>query len=50
MESVYEEFFLLQYHGLCSFLESYNLPIGLRRWYLDKLKYQYEMEAEAMNK
>ena len=50
IESVYEEFFLLQYHGLCSFLEAYNLPIGLRRWYLGKLKHQYELEAEAGNK
>ena len=50
METVYEQFFVLQYHGLCSFLESYNLPIGLRIWYLEKLKHQYELEAEAMNK
>jgi len=50
MEAVYEQFFVLQYHGICSFLEAYNLPIGLRKWFLDKLKHQFELEAEAMNK
>ena len=50
MESDYEQFFVLQYHGVCSFIESYNLPIGLRKWYLAKLKYQFELEAEAANK
>jgi len=50
MESVYEQFFILQYHGVCSFIEAYNLPIGLRKWYLDKLKRQFELEAEAKNK
>jgi hypothetical protein len=50
MESVYEQFFVLQYHGVCSFLEAYNLPIGLRSWYLNKLKCQFEAESEALNK
>jgi len=50
METVYEQFFTLQYHGLCSFLEAYNLPIGLRVWFLQKLNHQYELEAEAMKK
>jgi len=50
METVYEQFFVLQYHGICSFLEAYNLPIGLRKWFLDKLKHQFELESEAMNK
>ena len=50
MESVYEQFFVLQYHGVSSFLEAYNLPVGLRKWYLGKLKEQFDLEAEAMNK
>tara|TARA_B100000287_G_scaffold435112_1_gene501876 strand:- start:4730 stop:4891 length:162 start_codon:yes stop_codon:yes gene_type:complete len=49
METVYEEFFILQYHGIFSFLEAYNLPIGLRRWYIGKLKHQFELEADAVN-
>ena len=49
MESVYEQFFILQYHGVCSFIEAYNLPVGLRKWYLEKLKHQFELETEALN-
>ena len=48
MESVYEEFFVLKYHGGWSFIEAYNLPIGLRRWFLAKLKEQFDLEKEAM--
>ena len=48
MESVYEEFFVLKYHGGWSFIEAYNLPIGLRRWFLEKLKKQFDLEKEAM--
>jgi len=47
MEAVYEQFFILKYHGSWSFIEAYNLPVGLRRWFLDKLKEQFEYEAEA---
>jgi hypothetical protein len=50
METVYEQFFVLQYHGVCSFLEAYNLPIGLRKWYLEKLRGQFEAEATVLNK
>ena len=48
MESVYEEFFALKYHGGWSFIEAYNLPIGLRRWFLAKLKQQFDLEKEAI--
>ena len=47
MENVYEQFFFLMYHGRWSFIESYNLPIGLRRWFINKIKYQFEMEKDA---
>ena len=47
MESVYEQFFSLKYHGGWSFIEAYNLPVGLRLWFLNKLKEQFEREAEA---
>ena len=50
MESVYEEFFTLKYHGGWSFIEAYNLPIGLRRWFLRKLKEQFDLEREAIEK
>ena len=49
MESVYDQFFSLKYHGGWSFIEAYNLPIGLRRWFLNKLKEQFENESEAIN-
>lgn len=47
---VYEEFFLLKYHGGWSFFEAYNLPIQIRRWFLDRLSKQIEKEAEAYKK
>ena len=47
MENVYEQFFFLMHHGGWSFIESYNLPIGLRRWFINKIKYQFEMERNA---
>tara|TARA_R110000824_G_scaffold285090_6_gene473322 strand:+ start:759 stop:920 length:162 start_codon:yes stop_codon:yes gene_type:complete len=48
MESVYEQFFALKYHGGWSFIEAYNLPIGLRTWFLKKLVEQIETEREAL--
>jgi len=50
MESVYEEFFTLKYHGGWSFIEAYSLPIGLRRWFLRKLKEQFDLEREAIER
>lgn len=45
MEQVYEQFFLLKYHANWSLLEVYNLPIGLRRWFFNRLVKQKEQEA-----
>ena len=50
MENVYEQFFFLKYSGGWSFSEAYNLPIGLRKWFVDRLVRQLEMEKEAMQK
>ena len=50
MESVYEQFFILKYHASWSFIEAYNLPVGLRKWFLHKLKEQFELETEAAEK
>jgi hypothetical protein len=48
MENVYEQFFLLKYHGGWSFIESYNLPVGLRGWFLERLKKELEGENKAI--
>jgi len=45
---VYDQFFFLKYHGGWSFQEAYNLPIGLRRWFLRKLTRQFELEKQAI--
>ena len=47
-ESVYEEFFLLKYHCGWSLTEAYNLPIGLRRWFIRRLARQFEDEKKQM--
>ena len=48
MENIYEQFFFLKYYGGWSFIEAYNLPIGLRSLFVDRLKKQLESEEEAM--
>lgn len=40
----------MKYYGGWSFLEAYNLPIGLRSWFFDRLRRQIEQEVEAMEK
>jgi len=50
MKNVYEQFFLLKYHGGWSFMEAYNLPVGLRTWFLERLSKQLKDEAEANKK
>jgi len=48
MESVYEVFFFMKYSGGWSFAEAYSLPIGLRKWFSERLVKQLEAEKEAM--
>ena len=36
--------FALVYHGKISLIEAYNLPIGLRVWFIKRLKRQFEEE------
>ena len=48
MESVYEQFFFLKYSGGWSFTEAYNLPVGLRMWFVDRLLKQLQAEKEAI--
>tara|TARA_R110002020_G_scaffold324893_1_gene540487 strand:+ start:1947 stop:2180 length:234 start_codon:yes stop_codon:yes gene_type:complete len=50
MENVYEAFFFLKYSGGWSFSEAYNLPVGLRKWFVERLVKQLELEADAMKK
>jgi hypothetical protein len=50
MKEVYEQFFLLKYHGGWSFIEAYNLPIGLRTWFVERLAKQFEDEKEQYEK
>ena len=50
MENVYEQFFFLKYSGGWSFSEAYNLPIGLRRWFVERLVKQIETENEAIER
>ena len=44
---LYEQFFLMKYHGGWSFTEAYNLPVKLRRWFLERLAAEIKKENEA---
>ena len=48
MLNVYEQFFFLKYSGGWSFSEAYNLPIGLRKWFVERLLKQLEDEKKAI--
>ena len=50
MEHIYEQFFFLKYYGGWSLIEAYSLPVGLRTWFVERLKKQLEDEHEAMEK
>ena len=50
IETIYEQFFLLKYHGGWSFMEAYNLPVGLRNWFLERLSKQFEEESKQYKK
>ena len=45
----YEQFFFLKYHGGWSFIECYNLPVGLRTWFVKRLIKQLKDEKEQMD-
>jgi len=48
MADVYEQFFLLKYHGGWSLIEAYNLPVALRTWFIKRLSEQIESENEQI--
>ena len=43
---IYEEIFQLKYFAGWSFIEIYNLPVGLRRWFINRLIRQLKEEKE----
>ena len=50
MEQVYEQFFLLKHHGGWSFFEAYNLPVGLRTWFVKRLAKHFKDEKKQIDK
>tara|TARA_R100000008_G_C3534109_1_gene140966 strand:- start:58 stop:288 length:231 start_codon:yes stop_codon:yes gene_type:complete len=48
MHNVYEAFFFLKYSGGWSFSEAYNLPVGLRTWFVERLVEQLKKESEVI--
>jgi hypothetical protein len=40
----------MKYHGGWSFIEAYNLPIVIRRWFLNRLVEEIKNEAEQTKK
>ncbi len=49
-KEVYENFFYMKMYGGWSFIEYYNLPLGLRRWFVNKLSKHLEEEADQVKK
>jgi hypothetical protein len=43
---MYEQLFSLVYHGKISLIEAYSLPVGLRVWFIKRLKRQFDEEKE----
>ena len=47
---MYETFFFLKYSGGWSFTEAYNLPVGLRNWFVQRLQQQLKDESDSMKR
>jgi len=50
MKDVYEQFFFMKYTGNWSLAELYSLPLGLRRWFVERTIKQKEAEQEEIDK
>lgn len=50
IENVYEQFFFLKYHGNWNLQELYNLPVGLRKWFVQRTLKQKEDEQKEHDK
>ena len=48
MQKIYEHFFLLMYHSNWDFQQAYALPVGLRKWFVERLVRQKEEEKEII--
>ena len=46
-EYVYEEIFQLIHYGSWSFREAYNLPVLIRKWFIQRIAAEKKSEAEA---
>ena len=49
MESIYTAFFQLKNNYNWSFLELYNLPVALRKWFIDKYLEEAKKQKEKNN-
>jgi hypothetical protein len=47
---MYEQIFIMKHFGGWSFIEIYNLPIGLRNWFCERMRKQFEDEKKEMDK
>jgi len=47
IKDIYEQMFFMNYVGNWSITELYNLPVGLRRWFVEKTVKQKENERSA---
>jgi hypothetical protein len=50
IRAVYDQMFNFKYYGGWSFIEIYNLPIGLRNWFTERLLKEIKETSEARNK
>jgi hypothetical protein len=50
MLAVYEQFFYMKYVSNWSLVELYNLPVGLRNWFVERTIKQKEKEQEEIDK
>ena len=50
VEQMYEQFFVLKHHGGWSLYELYNLPVGLRNWFFERMIQEFEKERKAVEK
>ena len=50
IEAIYEQFFILKHHGGWSFIEAYNLPVGLRMWWIKRLEKHFKEQKKEMDK
>jgi hypothetical protein len=50
IKDVYEQIFFMNYIGNWSITELYNLPIGLRRWFIERTIQQKEEERKSAEK